>query len=288
VTAVDADFGQRVEHIIDRGEHAERPRCGLTESAEVQPDYIAFDGKCRPERAPHPTIGDAGMEKDDRQVTAPARPVVGDTGSRSRTRGHGLPSWRCEVGLAKHSAVERTTGFLAAGQWGCHLGGSGQRHGARTRREHWWIADDQNTPTEAPLLREMPGQRSSGVPKGDPLAGRTGHLRVRGEARRDASKLTRPESQADRLPLQRPLRWAKAAWTPSAKPRPCRRRSRTPGPAADGTRPAAGGTHSRLHQALSEVLLGCGCLQQEGLGLSQMTRPVRSPMMVPCCGRDCL
>jgi hypothetical protein len=92
VTAVDADFGQRVEHVIDRGEHAARPRCRLTESAEVQPDYIAFDGECRPERVPHPAIGDASMEKDDRQVTARARTVVGNTGGRSRTRGHRLPS----------------------------------------------------------------------------------------------------------------------------------------------------------------------------------------------------
>jgi hypothetical protein len=92
VTAVDADFGQRVEYVIDRGEHAARPRCGLTESAEVQPDYIAFDGECRPERVPHPAIGDAGMEKYDGQATAPARTVVGDTGGRSRTQGHGLPS----------------------------------------------------------------------------------------------------------------------------------------------------------------------------------------------------
>jgi hypothetical protein len=27
VTAVDADFGQRLEHVIDRGEHAARRRC---------------------------------------------------------------------------------------------------------------------------------------------------------------------------------------------------------------------------------------------------------------------
>jgi hypothetical protein len=69
VTAVDAEFGQRVEHIIDRGEHAARPRCGPTESAEPQPDYIAFDGECRPDRVPHAAIGDAGMEKDHGQVT---------------------------------------------------------------------------------------------------------------------------------------------------------------------------------------------------------------------------
>jgi hypothetical protein len=37
-----------------------------------------------------PTIGDAGMEKDD-QVAARARTVTGDTGGRSRTRGHGFP-----------------------------------------------------------------------------------------------------------------------------------------------------------------------------------------------------
>jgi hypothetical protein len=91
VTAVDADFGQRVEHVIDRGEYAARPHCGLPESAEVQPDYIAFGGECRSDRAPHPPIGDAGMEKDDRQVTARARTVVGDTGGRSRTRSHGFP-----------------------------------------------------------------------------------------------------------------------------------------------------------------------------------------------------
>jgi hypothetical protein len=54
------------------------------------------------------------------------------------------------------------------------------------------------------------------------------------------------------------------------------RRPRTLSPAADGTR-------GRLHQALSEVLLGCGC-SQEGSGLSQMTRPVRCPMTVPIAG----
>ena len=37
MTAVDADFGQHVEQVIDRGEPAARPRCGLTESAEVLP-----------------------------------------------------------------------------------------------------------------------------------------------------------------------------------------------------------------------------------------------------------
>jgi len=58
------------------------------------------------------------MEKDDRQVTAPACTLVGDTAGRSRTQGHGLPSWRCEIDLAKHSAVDRTTAFLAAGHWG--------------------------------------------------------------------------------------------------------------------------------------------------------------------------
>jgi hypothetical protein len=105
VTAVDADFGQRVEHVIDGGEFAARPRCGLPESAEVQPDDIAFDGKCRPERVPHPAIGEAGMEQDDGQPTARARSVVADTGGRSRTRGHGLPSWRWEVGLAKHTLL---------------------------------------------------------------------------------------------------------------------------------------------------------------------------------------
>jgi hypothetical protein len=72
VTAVDADFGQRVEQVIDRAKHAARPRCGLTESAKVQPDDIAFDGECRPDRVPHPAIGDAGMEQNDRQVIAPA------------------------------------------------------------------------------------------------------------------------------------------------------------------------------------------------------------------------
>ena len=66
MTAIDAELGQRVKHVIDGGEHAARPRRGLTESAEVQPDDIAFDGECRPEWIPHPAIGNAGMEKDDR------------------------------------------------------------------------------------------------------------------------------------------------------------------------------------------------------------------------------
>ena len=56
-----------------------RPRGGLPVSAEIQPDYIAFDGKRRPERIPHPAIGDASMKKHDRQVTAWARSVVGNT-----------------------------------------------------------------------------------------------------------------------------------------------------------------------------------------------------------------
>jgi hypothetical protein len=34
-----------------------------------------------------------------------------------------------------------------------------------------------------------------------------------------------------------------------------------------------------------EILRGCGCLQQEGLELSQMTRPVKGPMRVPAAGR---
>ena len=66
MTAVDANFGQRVEHVIDRGEHAARRRCGLPVSAEVKPDDVAFDGKCRPERIPHPAIGNASMKKHDR------------------------------------------------------------------------------------------------------------------------------------------------------------------------------------------------------------------------------
>jgi hypothetical protein len=42
VTAVDADFGQRIEHVINRGKHAARPPRRLTESTKVQPDYITF------------------------------------------------------------------------------------------------------------------------------------------------------------------------------------------------------------------------------------------------------
>jgi short chain dehydrogenase len=64
VTAVDVNCGQRIEHVIDRGEHAARPTHRLTDSTEVQPDYIAFDGECRPDRVPHPAIGNAGIEKD--------------------------------------------------------------------------------------------------------------------------------------------------------------------------------------------------------------------------------
>jgi hypothetical protein len=176
VTAVDADFGQRVEHVIDRGEHAAWRRCGLTESAEVQPDYIAFDGECRSDRVPHPAIGDAGMEKDDRQVTTRACTVVGDTGGRSRTRGHGLLSWRCEVGLAKHSAVDRTTGFLAAGHWG----GSPRWQRSTEQCSHPIRLVDGRRPEHthrgANCLREMPGQLSAGLPI---VLGETGTNRAR-------------------------------------------------------------------------------------------------------------
>jgi hypothetical protein len=63
-------------------------------------------------------------------------------------------------------------------------------------------------------------------------------------------------SQGDRL-LPPGTRGAKAAWTPSPKLGPLV--ADVPGPlspAADGTR--------RLHRALNEVLLGCGCAKQEG------------------------
>jgi hypothetical protein len=59
------------------------PRGRLAESTEVQPNYIAFDRQCQPDRVPHPAIGDAGMEKDDRHLTAGARTIVGDTCRRS-------------------------------------------------------------------------------------------------------------------------------------------------------------------------------------------------------------
>ena len=46
MTAVDADFGQRIEHVINRGKHAARPPRRLTESTKVQPDYITFPWWC--------------------------------------------------------------------------------------------------------------------------------------------------------------------------------------------------------------------------------------------------
>jgi hypothetical protein len=78
VTAVDADLGQRVEHVIDRAEHARWTRRGLAESTYVQLDDIAFCGECRPDGVPHPAIGNAGMDEDDWQVTVGARTAGAD------------------------------------------------------------------------------------------------------------------------------------------------------------------------------------------------------------------
>jgi len=72
----------QTERVNDRGEHTPRTRRGLTESTKVQPDDIAFGGERRPERIPHPAIGDTGMDEDDWQVTVGTRTVVGDTGGR--------------------------------------------------------------------------------------------------------------------------------------------------------------------------------------------------------------
>ena len=82
MTAVDADLGQRVEHVISWAEQAARTRHRLTEPTKVQPDDVTFGGEGQPEWVPHPAIGDAGMDEDHWQVTAGARTVVGDTGGR--------------------------------------------------------------------------------------------------------------------------------------------------------------------------------------------------------------
>ena len=117
-----------------------RPRGGLPVSAEIQPDYIAFDGKRRPERIPHPAIGDASMKKHDRQVTAWARSVVGNTRGRMQTRLHGIPFGDDEVGL-----VDRTTDFLPMLPRSALMGESyaaaptclHQPGGPRTKQNRW-------------------------------------------------------------------------------------------------------------------------------------------------------
>lgn len=87
VTAPDAECGQHVDHVIHRAKRAVRTVGGLTESAKVQPDGIAFGGERRPLRVPHPAIGDAGMDEDDGQVISWACTVIGNTGGRVHRRG---------------------------------------------------------------------------------------------------------------------------------------------------------------------------------------------------------
>ena len=87
VTAVDVDLGQCVEHVNDSREHAARTRRGLAESPDVRRDNIAVGGEPRPGRVPHPAVGCASMDEDDRPVTARARAVVGDAGGGVRSRG---------------------------------------------------------------------------------------------------------------------------------------------------------------------------------------------------------
>jgi hypothetical protein len=83
VTALNAEGGQRVDHVIRGGEGAARTCGGLAETAKVQPDSIAFRRERRPLRVPHPAIGDAGVEEDDGQVSVRAGTVVRNTGGRA-------------------------------------------------------------------------------------------------------------------------------------------------------------------------------------------------------------
>ena len=48
MTAPDAECGQHVDHVIDRAKRTTGTVGGLTESAKVQPDGIAFGGERRP------------------------------------------------------------------------------------------------------------------------------------------------------------------------------------------------------------------------------------------------
>ena len=77
MAAPDAQLGQHVQHVVERAESAGRRRRRLAESTKVESDDVAFGCECRPQQVPHPTIGDARMDEDERQVTGRTRPVVG-------------------------------------------------------------------------------------------------------------------------------------------------------------------------------------------------------------------
>lgn len=70
MTAADADFGQSAENIGRLRDRPGRPLGRIAESPQIQPHDVPLRGERRPDRIPHPPVGDARVDQHDRQLAA--------------------------------------------------------------------------------------------------------------------------------------------------------------------------------------------------------------------------